>query len=180
MGRVEQLGTIGVAPGNQVWEHGRMGSGKSEKVSGCSKLPSASRPYCVSLPPYYSVPSGRRRSRMRPPPRYPALCAPHRSVRAVVFPCVNPSQVGMRPPPAPGIRLLCPSISNGSGWVLHLGQNFQSEQNPVIWTISPGFNGHAGPNRRAAMAEHAAGGRTRSPTGLLRSAQDLQFIIPTF
>ena len=32
----------------------------------------------------------------------------------------------------------------------------------------------------AAMAEHAAGGRTRSPTGLLRSARDLHFDIPTF
>ena len=27
---------------------------------------------------------------------------------------------------------------------------------PVIWTISPGFNGQTAPNRRAAMAEHAA------------------------
>ena len=51
---------------------------------------------------------------------------------------------------------------------------------PVIWTIFPGFNGQGGPNRRAAMAEHAAGGRTRSPTGLLRSARDLHFNIPTF
>ena len=44
----------------------------------------------------------------------------------------------------------------------------------------PGFNGQGGPNRRVAMAEHAAGGRTRSPTGLLRSARDLHFNIPTF
>jgi len=51
---------------------------------------------------------------------------------------------------------------------------------PVNWTISPGFNGQGGPNRRAAMAEHAAGGRTRSPTGLLRSARDLHSNIPTF
>ena len=51
---------------------------------------------------------------------------------------------------------------------------------PVIWTISPGFNGQTAPNRRAAMAEHAAGGRTRSPTCLLRSARDLHFNIPTF
>ena len=51
---------------------------------------------------------------------------------------------------------------------------------PVIPIISPGVNGQTGPNRRAAMAEHAAGGRARSPTGLLRSARDLHFIIPTF
>ena len=51
---------------------------------------------------------------------------------------------------------------------------------PVIWTIFPGFNGQTAPNRRAAMEEHAAGGRTRSPTGLLRSARDLHFNIPTF
>ena len=44
----------------------------------------------------------------------------------------------------------------------------------------PGFNGQGGPNRRAAMAEHAADGKTRSPTGLLRSARDLHFNIPTF
>ena len=53
----------------------------------------------------------------------------------------------------------------------------------------PGFNGQTGaPNRRAAMAEHAADGKTRSPTGfvlllfvsLLRSARDLHFNIPTF
>ena len=49
-----------------------------------------------------------------------------------------------------------------------------------IPVISPVFNGQGGPNRRAAMAEHAAGGRTRSPTGLLRSARDLHFDIPTF
>jgi hypothetical protein len=48
-----------------------------------------------------------------------------------------------------------------------------------IPVISPGFNGQTGPNRRAAMAELAVGGRTRSPTGLLRSARDLHFIIPT-
>ena len=51
---------------------------------------------------------------------------------------------------------------------------------PVIWAIFPGFNGQTGPNRRAAMAEHAADGKTRSPTGLLRSARDLHFDIPTF
>ena len=42
------------------------------------------------------------------------------------------------------------------------------------------LNGQTAPNRRAAMAEHAAGGRTRSPAGLLRSARDLHFDIPTF
>ena len=51
---------------------------------------------------------------------------------------------------------------------------------PVIWTIFSGFNGQTAPNRRTAMAEHVAGGQTRSPTGLLRSARDLHFIIPTF
>ena len=30
------------------------------------------------------------------------------------------------------------------------------------------------------MAEHAADGKARSPTGLLRSARDLHFNIPTF
>jgi len=51
---------------------------------------------------------------------------------------------------------------------------------PVIWTIFPGFNSQTPPNRRAVMAEHAAGGRTRSPTGLLRSARDLHFNIQLF
>ena len=51
---------------------------------------------------------------------------------------------------------------------------------PVSWTIFPGFNGQDGSNRRAAMAEHADGGRTRSPTALLRSARNLHFNIPTF
>ena len=50
---------------------------------------------------------------------------------------------------------------------------------PVIWTIFPGFNGQTAPNRRAAMAEHAAGGRTRSPTGLLHPSRDLHFDSPT-
>jgi len=50
---------------------------------------------------------------------------------------------------------------------------------PVIWTISLGFSGQTAPNR-PAMAEHAAGGQTRSPTGLLRSTRDLHFIIPIF
>ena len=48
---------------------------------------------------------------------------------------------------------------------------------PVIWTIFPGFNGQTAPNRHG---EHAAGGQTRSPTGLLRSARDLHFIIQLF
>ena len=50
---------------------------------------------------------------------------------------------------------------------------------PVIWTIVPGFNGQTGPNRRAAMAEHAAGDKTRTHQGLLRSSRDLHFDAPT-
>ena len=46
-----------------------------------------------------------------------------------------------------------------------------------VGTGNPGWNRS---NRRAALAEHAAGGRTRSPTGLLRSARDLHINIPTF
>ena len=57
---------------------------------------------------------------------------------------------------------------NNLSWANFSGGNF------------PGFNGQGGPNRRAAMAEHAADGKTRSPTGLLRSARDLHFNIPTF
>ena len=64
--------------------------------------------------------------------------------------------------------------SDGPGsWAIFSGR----KRNPGNF---PGFNGQGGPNRRAAMAEHAADGKTRSPTGLLRSARDLHFNIPTF
>ena len=76
------------------------------------------------------------------------------------------------------------------GRKFYCGDVLGSPQNTLRWANFcgrkrnpgnfPGFNGQGGPNRRAAMAEHAAGGRTRSPTGLLRSARDLHFDIPTF
>ena len=50
------------------------------------------------------------------------------------------------------------------------GRIFRSEQKSRNF---PGFNGQGGPNRRAAMVEHVADGKTRSPTGVLRSARDL-------
>jgi hypothetical protein len=71
--------------------------------------------------------------------------------------------------------VFCPRLNLRFGWVLD--QLLRSERNPGNF---PGFNGQGGPNRRAAMAEHAADGKTRSPTGLLRSARDLHFNIPTF
>jgi hypothetical protein len=46
-----------------------------------------------------------------------------------------------------------------------------------VGTGNPGWNRS---NRRAALAEHAAGGRTRSPSGLLRSARDLHIIFQLF
>ena len=53
-----------------------------------------------------------------------------------------------------------------------MGLSFRSEREiPVMWTA---------PNRRAALAEHAAGGRTRSPSGVLRSARDLHIIFQLF
>ena len=65
--------------------------------------------------------------------------------------------------------------SDGPGsWAIFSGR----KKNPGNF---PGFNGQGGPNRRAAMAELAADGKTRSPTGLLRSARDLHnFLRSTF